>query len=72
MGLAPHIEVREEVKEEAGVEKEDASRMQEAHYRGEQRTVEECGDKPHRKGTAGSRTWTRAIGQTAGLCYVVN
>ena len=45
MGLAPHIEVREEVKEEAGVEKEDASRMQEAHYRGEQRTVEE--DKEH-------------------------
>ena len=45
VGLAPHIEVREEVKEEAGVEKEDASRMQEAHYRGEQRTVEE--DKEH-------------------------
>ena len=45
MGIAPHIEVEKDMKEEAGSRKDEASRMQEAHHKEDQRTIGE--DKEH-------------------------
>ena len=44
VGIAPHIEVEKDMKEEAGSRKDEASRMQEAHHK-DQRTIGE--DKEH-------------------------